>query len=1312
MAPSKSFILYFIALFFAILPSEGHLVGTKTPNGFPGARDILEGRDGELGSYSEPLTPISLGSWSGRAKWKRNDEDTDMEDASDDFDEVMENLNYDDDVDSGESVLPVKQLIIERFNKGNLVEMQFAEKSAAIPAQDPKFDPRKLEKAFPSHKHMRGVSANIADVTHRMIAELNVDRFNFENRRTYGLIKRVEVDAGGQPVAGGKELLTYISKKNQHLYFENLKERFPDDGVLRDWIYQCWVKGSDPDEGDSRVPLKFITFRDYHDKDSFYALKRLSKEWGGFGYPREIDAGFIVHKGDLDSRLSAAYPDGNAGFRSKLLTTFHGIPMVSIIVEMLSTFPNAFQRYQVSAIGFEVWEGAEPGYFSESTPSQHVDDSSPESGPHFNIVIKLDRRLEPLEIAPGGGGVRINITSGGLASFADLSKHPYHADISRTSYGLNENPTFTKLKVAFFGTEYSFAISRLEKHIVFDMISAETPPVGAIILQPKGRNPIQDFVDVLYSTWNREAGQAILMDLTFGHTRRTDKDKIMNIRNQRKPKDDDEISVFSKIDDDFNSVYQDLKEVREGKVLEDLIRRYGENLGVSGISRIEIGVFTKQTAVLRAGDPFILVGFRPVEKYSEEVAIRGQSISLGSLANSGDIGMAEVDEEAAPNIPSTKASNNEPKSFEEQLWGAFQRGCQNQAWDDFVRIYPLLELGPHANDNVPDQGYKFTLKSDNTDIGANQVGEILEYLMALQAQDKQDRGLKAPDTRFKRISKGFNQPRALGFFLPTTERWFQKDTQTAKRRLRTYQLFEVERKTSTRNTDKFRVFRSKRMEHLAVLSLSEWMSQPDFEDALIALWNDALGFEEVEYSSQKTDPESSRLPRTADGIRHVSFFSITPYTQGIIEYIYQMKKLAKGDPLMLWRTLDPRFLGGVGPHQHSQHASGYAAYHRYPPEDRISWLLLLGSPELFSVGQMIRKYRGTNLRFITAIVVRWVSTGKGENDPMRPEMVVTIDKPFTGSIGMPVYDTDKSLAPTELRGLLPSGGRHFLVNEYRGMLAVLTDEKLNTAFESLDHTGWVVSQGNREEVSAPGWAQNLLEAAELPAMSLSIKHSLRTVHDMYGRVNRAVYAEYNVLHTAQALKNSFLVLIRESKGTESTLGKESPVRGHIIVQEAIPAGSELPSIEPILSKIWLEASSIPPLLITFRKLSSITEAIVFMLWNDLSSSKWRSNPEDTASMVSRRPKIRVTTGDAYPKYVSGDRKWMLPLQAWGHTFDILMATPEGSLVSQFIQRHFDAMKSSRIVSVYVESEADGTGLKMLFDIQQRADSEPDWYSNE
>ncbi|KAF3314657.1 hypothetical protein TWF173_004473 [Orbilia oligospora] len=1291
MAPFKSVIPYFIALSFALLPSEGHLVGTKIPNESPGAWDILEGRKGELGSYSEPLTPINLGSWSRRAKWKRNDEDIDVEDAGDDFDEVMEDLSYGDDADSGELVPPVKQLIMERFNKGKMVETQFAKKSAAIPAQDPEFDPRTLENAFPSQKHIRGVPASVADITHRMIPELKTDRFNFENRRTYGLTKRVE---------------------NQHLYFNTLNERFPDDGVLRDWIYQCWVKGSDPDEGDSQVPLKFITFRDYHDNDSFYALKRLSKEWGGFGYPREIDAGFIVHKDDLDPRLSAAYPDGNAGFRSKILTTFHGIPMVSIVVEMLSTFPNAFQRYQVSAIGFEVWEGAEPGDLSESTTSQNVDSSSPESEPHFNIVIKLDRKVEPLEIAPGGEGVKIKITSGGLASFADLSKHPYHADISRTSYGLNENPTFTKLKVAFFGIEYSFAISRLEKHIVFDMISAEKPPVGAIILQPRGRNQIQDFVDVLYSTWNKEAGQTILMDLTFGHIRRTDKDKIMNIRNQRKPKDDDEISVFSKIDDDFNSVYQSLKQLREGKVLEELIQRYGENLGVSGISRIEIGVFTKQTAILRAGNPFILVGFRPVEKYSEAVATRGQSTSLGWLANSGDIGMAKVDEEAAPNIPSIRAGNNKPKSFEEQLWGAFQRGCQNQAWDDFVRIYPLLQLGLPANDNVPDQGYKFTLKSDNIDIGANRVVEILEYMMALQAQDKQDRDLKATNTRPKTISKGFKQPRALGFFLPTTERWFQKDTKMAKRPFRTYQLFEVERKTSTRNTDKLRVFRSTIMEHLAVLSLSEWVSQLDFGDALIALWNDASSFEEVGYSSQKTDLESSGFPRTADGIRHVSFFSITPYTQGIIEYIYQTKKLAKGDPLILWCTLDPRFLGGVGPHQHRQQASDYAAYHRYPPEDRISWLLLLGSPELFGIGQMIRKYRGTKLRFITAIVVRWVSTGKGENDPMRPEMVVTIDKPFPGSIGTPVYDTDESLAPIELRELLPGGGRQFLVNEYRGMLAALTDEKLNAAFESLDHTGWVISQSNREEVSAPGWARNLLEAAELPAMSLSIKHSLRTVHDVYGRVNRAVYAEYNVLHTAQALKNSFLVLIRESKDTGSTLGKEGPIRGHIIVQEAIPADSELPSIEPILSKIWLEASSIPPLLMTFRKLSSITEAIVFMLWKDLSSPKWQSNPEDTASMVSRRPKIRVTTGDAYPKYVSGDRKWVLPLQAWGHTFDILMATPEGLLVSQFIQRHFNAMKSSRIVSIYVESEADGTGLKMLFDIQQHADSKPDWYPNE
>ncbi|RVD86185.1 uncharacterized protein DFL_004474 [Arthrobotrys flagrans] len=150
------------------------------------------------------------------------------------------------------------------------------------------------------------------------------------------------------------------------------------------------------------------------------------------------------------------------------------------MAEILSTFPNTFQRYELSAIGFEVWGGTELGSIPES-------DTSPEGDPHFNIVIKVDRK-EALKVCPGGEGVDLDIISGGLASFADLLRHSFYPDMSRTSYGEKENPTFTKLKVAYFGIAYTLAISRSESNLVFEAVSIQTSSEDSIILLPQNRS--------------------------------------------------------------------------------------------------------------------------------------------------------------------------------------------------------------------------------------------------------------------------------------------------------------------------------------------------------------------------------------------------------------------------------------------------------------------------------------------------------------------------------------------------------------------------------------------------------------------------------------------------------------------------------------------------------------------------------------------------------------------------------------------------------------------------------------------------------
>ncbi|KAK6512554.1 hypothetical protein TWF481_001439 [Arthrobotrys musiformis] len=538
-----------------------------------------------------------------------------MEDAGDLDDDDPYLIDWEDEIGnespgsgSGNQPKVVKDLN-EAFQRGEKVEKDFSEKMQSIPERDPEFDSSILNNAVFYRKNIKGVPLEAAEVTRRMIPELQLDRFDVGNRLSYQGLNRIELDGEGRPISGGKNLLAFISKENQHLYFNTANERFPKNEALRDWVYQIWVKASESDAGDPQSPLKFITFQEYRDKDTYSYLKDVLVLWEQMGYSKELDAGFVVRKSDIDEGLSAAYPLGHADLRAKIFTILHGIPLVSVMVDMLSTFPNTFQRYEVSEIGFEVWEGSEPDGLSGL--SQQMEDQ--ENEPHFNVAIKLDRKTA-VTTPPGAEGASVRIYREGATSVEEFSRHPFHADMSRTSYGSTPNPTFTKLRVTYFGMEYLFYLSRSERHIVIDTVSLEVAPEDTIILMPADRDPVEDFVDVIYSTWNREAGQMALRDLTFSQIRPRDRDQILEIRSRQKPESSDKVSLFWSRDKDFRDVRKSLRRAREGKVLDGLLQRYKRDLGISGVSKIEIGIFKKDSTLLRKNSPFIFVGFRPMEE--------------------------------------------------------------------------------------------------------------------------------------------------------------------------------------------------------------------------------------------------------------------------------------------------------------------------------------------------------------------------------------------------------------------------------------------------------------------------------------------------------------------------------------------------------------------------------------------------------------------------------------------------------------------------------------------------------------------------
>ncbi|KAK6508650.1 hypothetical protein TWF506_010730 [Arthrobotrys conoides] len=1252
-----------------------------------------------------------------------------MDDASDDPDDVMEDSEH----DGGERVeapLPdpvlldpeLRRRINIWYQSGQeiMVVAELARRQGNSRPKGPTIDPGMLKAEFTLQKNIRGIPDIIAETLSRIAPDLRVDRRSFEIRRTYRRVRGSEVDASGQRVAGGKELVTYISKQNQHLHFSTLSGEtgtFPGKvRELRHWLYWCWLKGSEPDAGDSQIPLKYITFQSYGDEDIYNTLRVLSADTSdSLGFWPGVGAGTVTrYRSDIYSRIGPEIPDGDAALEDRTFTIFHGIPLVKEVLEMVLYYPDIFQGYQASAIGFEIQKGT-------STPP----DASPENRPHYNIVIKLDREQPPLGFAPGGDGVSVD-----TETVSGLTKHPYYADFIRASHYLREDPTFTSLKVPFFGIEYSFAISRLERHIVFNTLSVEKAPEGAIVLRPANRNPIEDFADVIYSTWNREAGQMDLLALTFGQIQPKDRDNILSIRKLRMLMNDEDISVFSQSDPDFNSAFNSLKKSREGKVLETLLQLHAEKLSISGVFRFKIGIFTKESSVLRKGRPFILVEFKPIVRNPQGITAINQASPLGLSGNTGDvdididIDMAEANEETTSRNSGIRDSDGVSHASAGNLWASLEFGCRNQAEEDFVRLYPVLPPESlAARLDALGERYQYIVPSDSAAVEADRARKILENLMDIQiTPSKGNVGGNVGNEKVKFKGRTlvlyiFSQAiQHLCFEVDSEGNSVLKDPYNED-----YKVVQVEEKTPTPSRNTMRLVINGPMGHVAVFSLSEWMTQTDIGDVFLASWNSF--FKDTVFTGIRRNPYeriSKRTPKS--GISKVSFIFVMPDTQEIIEHVYQMNALQKEDTLTLWATLGPRNQAGVDTKLRTHRRLAFAPY-RYSAANRLSWLLLLGTSEVLGVGRMARKYRGSRpiatARFITGIVVRWVSAhADNGDDAMRPEMTVILGDIL---ISQDASAEDRPLVPTELKGLLPEGGANFLMNDYQGMLPAMTDDIADIAFGSLDHTGWIISEGDCETALAPRWANDLITSANLPGVILKT-HPLRASR-MYLRIKQAVYVRCSVHHTSQDFQNSFLLLKGDGDALKNLPAEHAstPIRGHIIIQEAIP---ELqPSIEPVLSKLWLAESPIPPLLITFRRLSSTTEKIILVLWDDLKDPKWEITSQDAASadtapLAPKEVKIRVTTGDTDKAdhrtnqgYLPSDRDWRLSSQSWKQTFDILMATAEGQLVFQFLQRNFEAMGRGKIVSIYVGSKADGTDLKMLFDIQQRVDTKPDPYGD-
>ncbi|KAK6333024.1 hypothetical protein TWF718_010848 [Orbilia javanica] len=1169
-----------------------------------------------------------------------------------------------------------KQKIKEVYSRGGSLLLKEEEVFQDPINKDPTFDWSKLEKAVAIRNNAHGFPPAGAEV----LREMGRDDV-IQDPESYVVVSRsIPMDDGTQNY-GYTLLKTYISEEASHMYFQ-WPGKLPSGAQHRDWIYQCWLRGldltGDNSNGRAHGSLRYITIQGIDSGDTLAILKALIREWEGRDLETSVEGGLVLARDDMDPKLARSNSGTISYFKFLLFRILLGVPEISPIVEMLSKFPNTFAQYQVSTITFKLG-----GAHGADGPA--------------NIFLQLDL---PISYRYAGAGsthdlVAPSFIGSSLAAgkLSNLIKHPSSPDIERTSYGWAAAPgstpgqTFFRQALQHYGTAYRFSVSGREKHIVF-----EGYLVGALSVQVlqdySEKNLDQEMHFAVHDAWIRTAGQTALYEITFASVHPQSRSKIKEIREKQKPADitpqrwDEKIAVFEELQTDFNDILQTLSETREGKVLSLLREQYGRELGFSGVSRIEIGVYTSAAARKRKGKFFVLVGLKPL--------LKTDPLGIPVL----EAGMTR--DEANPSVHSIK------KDF--PIWiPSVTTGSAtviySQAVSQAVYVNTVLEMGQFLVDlGIPvdaEAVYRehelFLLVSSYT-IKANKVNaedatrEALDFLGNL------------PRDRMRFY--GAFQPNTYQFFITVVGKRFQVWAPTSK--LPGYHVTVSSGRSDLGNLNQesrpqYGLFVSLENGVVAILSWPEvtGSDEMEFENAVFAAWHHVYA-----YASHGYTYDTSGIKHLGVCDRGPQFFMLLEVRQPtrlIIEEIYRQESLPKSESLLLTGTPMIRRCGSM----HTAHFPMQSLPRGNTPESLRHFLALVGSPDLIGISGIGAKYSGTLHNpcktTVRDIIIRWVSQSEGGE--LHPQVFISL-RAFDIRMARSFSDRarDIELGAHQKLALQELSAPVSLGQTISSLLSLNIPVALSEATD-MGEDQWDVVQ-LEEAVRSPRRAFHLIEAA---SFVLFHDGNYQARYEEVWDLAKESYRRLRVRSRTEDLSGTFLV------HQMAEAGASTGVYGHLIVESLPPlADASSQGIER-LSQIYFNSwdvgskgasagrgTAVPlPRVVTFLGFSPETQSIINFLWQGLQTQ------EEASSEI----KLRVTTD---PYFEEQDEKFVRVFESQGPrilnahavAWDALAGTTEILALSHWLRvnqarnpTEDPAVKELSIRTIYVETSADGSGIQ-------------------
>ncbi|RVD86184.1 uncharacterized protein DFL_004473 [Arthrobotrys flagrans] len=1143
------------------------------------------------------------------------------------------------------SLSPIeKQQIKEAYNRGASLLDKEEEISRNPVHQDPDFEWDQLEESVSIRTNVRGLVPRTIEILREMERDDVVG-----DPRSYIAVFRSILKSDGTRDYDSTVLRTYISKEENHLYFPWPGE-LPAGAQYRDWIYQCWLRGSQPtmdgSNGKMRVPLKYITIEGISNQDTLATFKAVEREWESRSLDTGIEGGLALTREDIDPKLAKSTPDSVSYFKFVVFSILSGLHELSPVVEMLSTFPNTFYQHQVSTIRFKV-EG---------------------DGGSANVLLELELPIEHKYAGfnPTDNVVTLQTLGSSLqvgTSF-NLIRHPSRPDIERTSYGWqgerssNPGSTFSRSGVQYKETGYRFAISGLEKHLVFEgyLIGAAATQV----LQDFSEKEVdQEMHHVLYSAWLHTAGQVALSEVTFASVHPQSRNKLKEIRNKQKPAGisqgqwDDKITVFEELNMNFGEILQILSDTREGRILGNLLQRYGDHLGISRISRLEIGIYTAPGSKKRKGKPFILVGF-------------GQRLKTDfpntQLAQAGDInpGTQSWKSDIPTWLLSVSAGSIE---------GIYSEAMQRGAYVNSVAEIEHLFLGGQTDSELaytPEElqllvsNYQFTDKSDS--VVPRPVADQLNYLYNLQQPAMNGNRRAFPE-----------------FFFDST--LFQPYNWVTKNWKITYDSVRIRRapasagNTNWGDTSQYDLLINLHFGFVVVASQPKTLNghAMELENTLYAAWHYLHITRSYSYDT------FAKKTICTHGPRYFFIFDVQHSTRLIIEEIYKQRSLEKSEALIL-----------TGADILNQPFRRNSAYLMLGTEGNFEnlrdFLALLGSPDLIGISRLATRYYGTQHMLcrtaVKHIVIRWISTPEAEE--LRPELFLSLRENTNGRPSTRrIHDAgpDQIFALTQLVEPAVFGRTVQILDRLRVKMPVNTDS------ESGGST-WDVLR-LKKDTSCPQRSLQLLDSGMLNSNLREFK--------------KAITKPYRQFQMKSRIEDrSYVYLLYQSVNPRAY--------GHLIMQ-ALPtiADGSNQGVEQ-LSEIYLnawEAGSkgssrrLGPLrLVTFLELSPETQSIARLLSQALRTGQ-------DANSQGLDIKLRVTLhgqvmAERLPREIA--EYWNQRAGIWHRiAWQVLTGTPEilGLAHSLRVRASRSAVAEPGIQqqyyihTVYLESSKDGSGVQCV-----------------